>query len=195
MYDKPYSQACENNKGPISEHLVHFLSKAKRVLEIGSGTGQHAVHFAAQMPHLFWQTSDRPEYHQGINAWLSEADLTNLGRPLELTLPCRKWPDISFDAVFSANTSHIMQKPEVEHMMKTISMTLPVGGVFCQYGPFIVNGEFTSQSNADFHHKLINEGYGGYRKIEELQAWASELELTQQISMPANNLLLVWQKI
>ena len=203
MIDKPFSQACENNKQPILSVLQDAFKASKHVLEIGSGTGQHAVFFAANLPHVQWQCADQIEYHEGIHAWMREFPSSNLHKPMHVKLPEQPWQssaasannsDIVYDAYFSANTAHIMQPHEVACMMDKISNDLPYGGVFCQYGPFIQNGEFTSESNALFHEKLIATGRGGYRDIAELQAWAPALGLKKVIDMPANNLMLVWEK-
>ncbi|MEW9797513.1 DUF938 domain-containing protein [Alteromonas sp. CYL-A6] len=194
MTDKPFSQACENNKGPILSHLAREFARTTRVLEIGSGTGQHAVHFAAHLPHLTWQTSDQPHYHAGITAWAEEARLANLRLPLTLTIGEEAIPQAQFDGVFTANTAHIMQKEEVQRLMHDVSTALPDGGVFCQYGPFTQNGVFSSDSNRDFHQSLLERGLGGYRDITELQAWRGKLVLNAIHDMPANNLLLVWKK-
>lgn len=194
MEDKPFSQACENNKAVIAQALLRYFVSVSRVLEIGSGSGQHAVYFAPLLGHLQWHCSDQIQYHSGINAWIDEFTSPNLHRPVALSFPHDPWPELHIDGVFSANTAHIMQKSDVKHMMNTISMKLLSGGIFCQYGPFLVDGKFSSQSNADFHQKLIDGGYGGYRGIEELQQWAPLLTLTETLSMPANNLLLVWKK-
>ncbi|MDM7860097.1 DUF938 domain-containing protein [Alteromonas sp. ASW11-36] len=194
MVNKPFSQACENNKAPILAQLQRHFAKATSVLEIGSGTGQHAVHFAAGLPHLQWHTSDQPHYHAGIEAWLNEAGLANLHSPVNFTVGLDTWPNIHIDAVFSANTAHIMQHDEVKVMQQVVAERLPQNGVFCQYGPFTTNGVFDGQSNADFHQYLLSEGCGGYRDISELQAWAPQLTLSENIVMPANNRLLVWFK-
>jgi len=192
-YQSVFSQACENNKGPILVELREHFAHARKVLEIGSGTGQHAVHFAANLPHLEWQTADQAEYHDGINAWINEFPSANLLKPIALSLPKDAWPSTHFDAIYTANTAHIMQAADVKYMMGCISDTLPSGGTFCQYGPFTVDGKFNSQSNADFHERLLASGYGGYRDISELKAWAPNLSLTKVATMPANNLLLVWR--
>ena len=197
--DKPYSQVCENNKASILKVLLHAFKEKKRVLEVGSGSGQHAVFFASNLPHLHWHTSDVEDYHEGINQWIDEYPSSNLSRPLTLKLARDKWlsecPNGNpFDAIFSANTAHIMQKHEVELFMQSVNDSLPKSGVFCQYGPFIVDGKFTSQSNADFHERLLENGRGGYRDIDELRAWAPELVLSDIIEMPANNLMLCWNK-
>ena len=190
----PFSQACENNKGPISAILEVALSQCKRVLEVGSGTGQHAVHFAPLLPHLIWQTSDQPQYHEGVLKWIAAYPSENLLPPLNLTVGKDRLPFSEYDGVYSANTAHIMQKAEIKMMMQSRSESLPQGAVFCQYGPFTDNGAFSSESNREFHQHLIASGYGGYRDIQELQAWAPALTLENIHEMPANNLLLQWVK-
>ncbi|MDC8830525.1 DUF938 domain-containing protein [Alteromonas gilva] len=193
--DKPFSQACENNKGPILAVLKDYFAEASSVLEIGSGTGQHAVYFAQALPHLSWQTSDVPAHHGGIRQWLADAALANLKAPITLKIGEQAIPQTGFDAIYSANTAHIMFADEVALMMRQIAQTLPPGGVFCQYGPFIHNGQFSSASNEAFHHSLLIRGLDGYKHIEQLVEWAgAQLQLTEIRDMPANNLCLVWRK-
>lgn len=208
--EKPFSQACENNKEPILNVLKKAFKGQENVLEVGSGTGQHAVHFAPNLPHLQWHSSDVEDYHAGINAWIDDFPSTNLHRPFVLKLARDRWrrgpsvkensvklpseqQDIPFDGIFTANTAHIMLKHEIKALMQSVDHHLPKEGVFCQYGPFIVNGEFTSLSNHEFHEKLIASGRGGYRDIDELAAWAPKLNLSEVIDMPANNLMLIWR--
>ena len=116
MSDKPYSPASERNRDPILAVLREHFADRQRVLEIGSGTGQHAVHFAAALPHLIWQTSDRDENLGGIRAWLDEAGLPNTPAPLQLDVTQERWPVQQYDAVYSANTLHIMSWAEVERL-------------------------------------------------------------------------------
>lgn len=191
---KPFSQACENNKGPILDVLRRVLTDATAVFEVGSGTGQHAVYFASNLPHVTWHTSDQPPYHDGINQWIDAYPSTNLVRPVEYVAAVHSLAECDFDAVFSANTAHIMQKEEVITLMQDVDENLPAGGVFCQYGPFTQQGQFSSQSNAEFHASLLERGCGGYRDVEELKKWVKTLTLSEVIVMPANNLLLVWKK-
>ena len=192
--EKPFSQACENNKRAILGVLERTFANCKQVLEIGSGTGQHAVFFAEHLSHLIWHTSDQPQYHAGVQAWLAEASLDNISAPVAFTVGRDDFPHIDVDGVFTANTAHIMQKEEAKLLMELIASNLPQNGVFCQYGPFTHSGKFTSQSNQAFHLSLIERGYGGYRDIDELTAWAGELSLKEVIDMPANNHMLIWQK-
>lgn len=205
---KPFSQACENNKIVIAEQLRIHFADASHVLEIGTGTGQHAVYCAEKLPHLIWQTSDQPHYHAGIAMWLEQYQGNNLRSPLPLTILAEESKPVStemhtltnmlspleFDGVFTANTAHIMQPDKVKAMMKLVSQILPAKGVFCQYGPFTVAGAFTSESNRAFHQSLLAQGCGGYQDIAQLQRWAPNMKLTQIINMPANNFLLVWQR-
>lgn len=189
-----FSQACENNKQPILQQLKLHFAPVTKVLEIGSGTGQHGVFFAPQLSHLNWQTSDMPDNHTGILAWQEQFPADNLLPPVNFTVGADPWPDMQIDAVFSANTAHIMQIQEARLMMQMVAANLPRGGVFCQYGPFNVNGQYTSESNERFDLHLSNEGCGGIRDIAELQDWAAGMTLTEKVTMPANNFLLVWKK-
>ncbi|MEM0911212.1 MAG: DUF938 domain-containing protein [Pseudomonadota bacterium] len=194
MDDLPYSQACENNKSVILEKLTTVFATSNCVLEIGSGTGQHAVFFANALSHLTWVPSDRVENHQSIKAWIKHMPSPNLRPPLVMSFPEATWPAEPIDAVFTANTAHIMQENEVRAMMQLIEDALPAGGHFCQYGPFTDKGVFSSQSNQEFHLSLVARGYGGYRDIQELANWSPSLQLLDVHEMPANNLLLHWQK-
>jgi cyclopropane fatty-acyl-phospholipid synthase-like methyltransferase len=192
-----FSQACENNKGVILAELIEHFAFSKRVLEIGSGTGQHAVYFAPALPHLIWQTSDLKVNHSSIQAWIDASSnteaLNNLKSPIEFMIGQHDWPDDKIDAVFSANTAHIMQPEETHKMMAMIAKNLPPKGIFCQYGPFKVDGQYTSESNQQFDLHLAREGCGGIPDISELESWAKGLSLVNRIPMPANNFMLVWQ--
>ncbi len=150
MAHKPWSEACERNRGPILEVLRGAFAGATRVLEIGSGTGQHAVFFAAALPHLEWQPSDRAEHLPGIAAWRDEAALPNLLPPLALDVDDADWPSQYFDALFSANTLHIMGWSSVEHFFRGAGRVLRPGGVLAVYGPFRYGGHHTAPSNAQF---------------------------------------------
>ncbi|OEF23655.1 DUF938 domain-containing protein [Vibrio rumoiensis] len=190
---KRFSPSCERNQQPILEHLAIHFQDVKQVLEIGSGTGQHAVFFAENLPHLTWQTSDIIDNHPSIKAWREESALANLNEPIELMMGRDAWPDLPTDAVFTANTTHIMQPEEAKQMMGLVADSLPKGGVFCQYGPMKIDGAFTSESNREFDAKITSEGCGGIRDIEQLKTWAKGMQLIEMHTMPANNFLLVWQ--
>lgn len=194
---KPFAESCEQNKQPILEVLRKEFATAHRVLEIGSGTGQHAVFFAAEFPHLTWQTSDVAEYHPGILAWQTDSGLKNIQAPLTLNVATDSWPEEQYDAVFSANTVHIMGWPEVEAMFAGIVSILEARGRFCLYGPFNYGGKFTSESNARFDQWLkARDPRSGVRNFEDLDrlANAAGMQLAQDYAMPANNRILVWSK-
>lgn len=196
MIDKPYSESCEQNREPILAVLRVAFADRHRVLEIGSGTGQHAVYFAPELPHLVWQTADVRAHHPGIHAWLNEAALPNVLPPLELDVNSL-WPSGSYDAVFSANTLHIMGWPEVERFFAGVGALLEPGGVLVVYGPFNYNGQFTSESNARFDAWLkTRDPASGVRDFEAVDALARAqgLVLQHDIAMPANNRSLVWQR-
>ena len=133
--DRPFAESCVENRVPIFAVLQPRLCDCRHLLEIGSGTGQHAVYFAADLPHLVWQTSDRAENHPGIMAWLAEAALPNVEPPVDLDVLTDDWPASRFDAVFSANTAHIMSTAAVEAMFRGVGRVLRPGGLFLLYGP------------------------------------------------------------
>jgi len=194
---KPYAESCEQNREPILAVIEPLLRDHKGVLEIGSGTGQHAIYFAAQMPHLVWHCSDRPEHHPGIAEWLKEAALPNTRSPLALDVTQAAWPSLTVDAVFSANTAHIMGAASVEAMFNGVGKLLPSGGLFLLYGPFNYHGRYTSDSNASFDQWLKQrDPESAIRDFEQLNRWAEAvgMQLQQDIAMPANNRILCWGK-
>lgn len=197
MTERPFSQACANNQQPILEIIQPLFANVGEVLEIGSGTGQHAVYFAKALPHLRWQCSDRAENHAGINAWREWAQLENVLAPvvLDVNVP---WPIISTPAIFCANVIHIISWPEVEKLFEGIAGYLRDPGLVCFYGPYNYNGQFTSASNARFDLWLKErDPRSGIRDFEQVNALARKagLELQADHAMPANNRCLVWQKI
>lgn len=168
------------------------------LLEIGSGTGQHAVYFAGKMPHLIWQTSDQAEYHPGIDQWLNDAALPNTRAPLLLNTRQADWPAISADAIFSANTCHIMHWPDVVGLFKGVGEILPAGGLFLLYGPFNYDGEYSAESNARFDNWLKQrDPDSGIKDYEALNRLANEAEMTLQkiYPLPANNQIICWKKV
>jgi len=194
---KPFAESSEQNKIPILAVLKQFCGEVETVLEIGSGTGQHAVFFAEQLPHLTWLASDRHEYHAGIQMWLKDSGLSNIRGPFVLDVNQSDWPVKQAEAVFSANTVHIMGWPVVERMFNGIGKILKEGGVFCLYGPFNYNGKFSSESNARFDLWLKQrDPVSGVRDFEALQILADKAGLVfiDDVEMPANNRILVWQK-
>ncbi|KZN46545.1 DUF938 domain-containing protein [Pseudoalteromonas luteoviolacea] len=194
---KPFSQACENNKDPILQKLAPFLFGATQVLEIGSGTGQHAVHFAQALPTLIWQTSDLRHNHGGIVSWCEEADLTNLRLPLELDLNIESWPLENIPVIYTANTLHIVSAKLVEQFFKGVAAHLAVTGKLAIYGPFNYRGDFTSQSNAEFDAFLkMRDPKSGIRDFEWICELAQKagLALVHDHAMPANNRLLLFKR-
>lgn len=190
---KPFSDACERNKGPILEVLQHSLVEPGRILEIGSGTGQHAVHFARHLPHLTWIATDREENLPGICCWFDEAGLSNLRGPLRLDVLDAVWPVASVDHAYSANTAHIMSWRGVEAMFAGIGARLPAGGRFYLYGPFNRAGAFTSESNRAFDAMLRERDPAmGIRDDRALIVLGQRcgLALVEDHAMPANNRLL-----
>lgn len=194
---KPRSEACERNQAPILEVLREVLPASGYLLEIGSGTGQHAVHFGAALPRWIWQTSDLPGNHAGIRVWIEECALPNVLPPTALDVSREPWPISHADAVFSANTAHIMSLAEVQAMFRGVGRLLPANGIFCLYGPFRFGGRHTSDSNARFDAALKREDPRmGVRDFEALETFAesSGFALAEDIAMPANNRLLVWRR-
>ena len=194
--DAPFSQACENNKRPILEVLQRYLVDVEDVLEIGSGTGQHAAFFAGKFPHLQWQPSDLPENHAGIQQWLDTAGVPNAIPPLTLDVTSPVWPVNRVSAVFSANTAHIMAWPAVQSFVAGVGRVLAPGGLFLLYGPFNYDGNYTSESNARFDQWLAQrDPRSAIRDFEAIdrEARAAALRLVEDVAMPANNRLLVWR--
>ncbi|HPE60868.1 MAG: DUF938 domain-containing protein [Thiothrix sp.] len=194
---KPFAASCEQNRDPILAVLRRLFADRRQVLEIGSGTGQHAVYFARHLPRLFWQTSDQAEYHAGIHAWLTEAALPNTGLPLLLDVKQPDWPMPAVDAVFSANTLHIMDWPAVLACFAGVGRLLPVGGLFAVYGPFNYGGEYTSPGNARFDRWLKQrDPASGVRHFEDLDALAQAagMRLLEDVAMPTDNRVLCWEK-
>lgn len=195
---RPYSAACDENREPILAVLKPLLHQSQAVLEIGSGTGQHAVYFGEQLPQLTWQTSDQLDYHAGINAWLQDAQLPNVLAPLLLDVRQTEWPAVKVDAVFSANTLHIMSWEAVQACFVGVRRLLPSNGLFIVYGPFNYAGQFTSASNARFDQWLKQrDPESGIRNFEDLNALAATagMQLQADYEMPVNNRVLVWRKM
>jgi hypothetical protein len=192
---KPYSEACEQNKQPILAVLQEVFTQPGLIVEIGAGSGQHAVHFARALPHLRWQPTDLAENLPGIELWLAEANLPNLNPPLELEVCRQPWPLMQAAGVFSANTTHIMAWAAVECLFTGVGQILQPGGAFCLYGPFNYSGVYTSASNAEFDQWLRSWNLdGGLRDFEALDQLATRngLRLQCDYPMPANNRTLVW---
>jgi cyclopropane fatty-acyl-phospholipid synthase-like methyltransferase len=196
MDAKPFAPACERNRDPILAVLRRQFADRRRVLEIGSGTGQHAVYFAAALPWLTWQCSDVAENLPGIRLWLEDAGLPNTPPPLALDVH-GTWPACSPDAVFSANTLHIMGWEEVEAFFAGIDRVLGDDGTLVVYGPFNYGGDYTSASNREFDAWLrARDPRSGIRDFEAVDALAQRIGLqrVEDAAMPANNRCLVWRR-
>ncbi|MBX3691304.1 DUF938 domain-containing protein [Dokdonella sp.] len=197
MSAKPFAAACERNREPILGVLREAYAGRRHVLEIGSGTGQHAVHFAAAMPWLSWQTSERAENLAGIRAWLDDAALANTPAPLELDVAAGPWPSSRFDAVFSANTLHIMAWPEVEALFAHLPDVTAAGAVLAIYGPFNLDGRYTSDSNAAFDaHLKQRSPHMGLRDLADVDALAERAGFGRVAdhALPANNRCVLWRR-
>ncbi len=197
MNQKPYSQACENNKDPILQVIGTVFSQPVTVWEIGSGSGQHASYFARHLPHLVWQPTDRYENISGICMWQEEAQLTNLKPPVVLDVTDINWPCNAIDALFSANTLHIMNLDEVRIFFDRLAVNLNDGALICIYGPFNYQGAYTSTSNAQFDQWLKHQNsLSGIKNFEDIMLLATSigLKLIKDFAMPANNRLLVLEK-
>jgi cyclopropane fatty-acyl-phospholipid synthase-like methyltransferase len=193
---KPHAPACDRNREAILDVLKECFSDRKQVLEVGSGTGQHAVFFAAAMPWLSWQTADLAENLPGIRLWLDEAALPNLPPPIELAA-AGPWPEGAYDAVFSANTLHIMGWADVQRFFAGLDGVMARDAVLAVYGPFNYGGKFTSESNAEFDVWLKRRSaVSGIRDFEAVNALAGAigLRLVADYGMPANNRTLVWRR-
>mgnify|MGYP001812583671 FL=1 len=194
---KPFAESSAENRQPIFEVIEPLLQDCQTLLEIGSGTGQHAVYFSESLPHLTWQCSDLRHNHAGINMWIEESGLNNVQAPIELDTLNSDWPDQSFDAVFSANTVHIMDWNMVQGLFAGLAQVMNVGGRFLLYGPFNYNGQYSSESNARFDQWLKERDPGsGIKDFEKLDQLAKEagLKFVNDYEMPVNNRLLYWQK-
>lgn len=194
---KAFSEACERNKEPILRVLRHELRQPGEVLEIGSGTGQHGAFFASHLPHLCWRPSDLDVHHASIIAWSQERPLPNIVPPLTLNVDHLPWPVTAVDAVFTANTAHIIGWLGVVNLFTGAGQVLRGGGALCLYGPLNYNGAYTSESNARFDQWLRRrDPASGIRDFEALDELARDagLALAADHPMPANNRLVVWRK-
>ena len=193
----PFSEACERNKAPILDVLRGAFAARTHVLEIGSGTGQHAVYFAAHLDHVIWHPTEQLAYLADLGARVKLEGSRNLRTPTLLDVKQSVWPLRSADAIFTANTLHIMSWPEVMAMYRGLDTVLPSGGILCIYGPFRYGGRYTSDSNREFDRMLQErDPESGLRDIEDLSALAAQygLRLRADHDLPANNRLLEFLK-
>ncbi len=195
--NKPFAESCVQNQQVILEVLQKLFTSPADVLELGSGTGQHAVFFAQHMCHLNWQPSDLADQHEGMKMWLGEVEHGRIKDPLVIDVDQGPWPLQGVKYVFTANTTHIISSAQVENMFTHIAQCLASGGLFAQYGPFNYNGEYTSESNARFDIWLKQrDPLSCIKDFEQLQRLANKnnMSLYDDIEMPANNRILVWKK-
>jgi len=191
------SEACERNKVPILEILKDVLGNSRDVLEIGSGSGKHALYFSRNLPHLTWQPSELEENLATIRAQLVPGTLKNICLPIVLDVCQHPWPITSTSAIFSANTLHIMSWESVIHFFRGAGEALQAGGILCVYGPFRYQGAFTSESNERFDQHLGQQNpLSGIRDFEAVNQLAHDNSLSffKDYAMPANNQLLVWKR-
>lgn len=192
-----FSQAAENNKQPIVEVLAERLTGPSGVLEIGSGSGQHAIHFSSQLAHLAWQPTELPDAIEALRTNLAEARLVNVAQPVTLNVADDPWPVNPVDCVYTANTLHIMSWPMVVQFMRGVGQVLTESGSLWVYGPFRYHGDFTTPSNARFDGWLKErDPASGVRDFEAIDALAATagLVLEADLPMPANNQLLIWRR-
>lgn len=194
--NKSFSQACENNKDPILQVIKTIFLEHTTVWEVGSGTGQHACYFAHNLPHIIWQPTDLEANNRGINCWVEEAGLTNLRKSLTLDVTNKKWPCSTIDALFSANTLHIMPWHQIKCFFAGLATYLAKDALVCFYGPFNYNGQYTSDSNKRFDLWLKEHdpqsGLRDFSDVKQLEK-SVNLDIKNNFSMPANNRLLVFQ--
>ena len=197
MQNMAFSSAADRNRIPIIEQLKQRLPVKGTVLEIGSGTGQHAVFFADELPGVIWQPSDRQENIADLVAGFAQVGNRRILPPLRLDVLLDAWPEQKFEASYSANTAHIMSWQAVIAMFGGVSECLHESALFCLYGPFNIDGQFTSDSNRQFDLQLrARDAQMGIRDMGDIETLAREnrLVLQQKIAMPANNFLLVFKK-
>jgi SAM-dependent methyltransferase len=196
-YAVAVSEAADRNKGPILQVIAKEFAHTHRVLEIGSGTGQHAVHFAAHLPHISWQPTDTGDFLPTLRERIRMEGSPNLREVIELDVRVQPWPVDLFDGIFSANTLHIMSWSSVQDLFRGVGKVLGKAGVLCIYGPFRYGGRYTTESNAEFDELLRGrDPESGLRDAEQVDALARQqgLVLAADHSMPANNQLIVWKR-
>ena len=199
--NKPFVQACENNKYAIADALQHYLRNVENVLEIGSGTGQHITYFAERFPDVFWQPSDLAINHAGISAWTAVSGVSNVGAPVELDISAPQWPQLSatpISAIYLSNVVHIIESSLIDQLFNHLARALQANGLVFMYGPFNYAGRFTSEGNRrlDAWLKAQHEDFGvrDFESVDQL-ARAHGLSLLDDLTMPANNRLLIWRAV
>lgn len=196
---KGFAPAAERNRQPILEVLSRVLPGSGLVLEIASGTGQHAVFFSKHLPSLRWQPSDpAPDALQSIQSWVDEEHRDNLLRPIELDVRWPTWPAADVAAMLCINMIHISPWEATEALFGGAQTLLATGAPLITYGPYRLHGEHTAPSNAAFDQSLKSRNpRWGVRDIDDLTALAERtgFELLERVDMPANNMTLVWTRV
>ncbi|MFK7794877.1 MAG: DUF938 domain-containing protein [Gammaproteobacteria bacterium] len=196
MHKKPFAPAAKENRDVILSVLQQEFKQTKKVLEIGSGTGQHAAYFSQQLAHLEWQASDKQEMLAGICMWLNDLNPDNALPPIELDVNFN-WPTQKYDGAYAANIAHIMHWNEIEALFTGLDQTLIDSSVFCLYGPFNINGEYTSESNRRFNQWLIDrDPQSCIRDKQDLDMLAlkNNFQTSTEWEMPNNNKILCWRR-
>jgi len=195
--DKPFAPSCERNRDPIRDVLKRVLTGSGLLLEVGSGTGQHAAYLAKDFPAYKWQPTDLPENLEVINAWAVESDTDNILPALALDLRKHDWPVESADAILCINTIHIVSWRLVENLFRGAGKVLKPGRVMYVYGPFEYSDHPLEPTNAEFNEWLkMRDPKSGIRKFEDVNRLAQEngLVLEGDEAMPANNRSIWWRK-
>lgn len=197
--EKPYSAACERNREPILEVLKQVITRDdKRLLEVGSGTGQHAVYFAPHFPWMEWYPTDVQANLAGMKLWFDEAKISNIQKPQRMEVGKDELPKLKFEIIYTANTFHIMHWKECKSLMKMFGGRLREGSRAIIYGPFKYEGQFTSESNAEFDQTLkAKDPMSGIRSFEDVNnaMIKNGFELTLDVDMPANNRMLIFTRL
>ena len=197
MKNKPYAPAADRNKDAILQALLEEVDGVQKILEIGSGSGQHLCHFAMQLPNIGWQPSDLADKLPGINAWIADSACANIESPIELNVETDEWPIVQADLCYTSNTLHIVSWSAVESLFRGCARVLPRAGKLVAYGPVREHGAHTSQSNAEFDQMLrTSDPLSGVRDIEKLDQLAAQYQFAaaRKVKMPVNNYLMIWQR-
>lgn len=193
--NKPFSPSADRNKEPILEALRHEVFTNQRVLEIGSGTGQHACFIGAALPGIIWQPTELKQNIPAIEHWINENNIENVLSPKELDVNVCPWPKLKADVCFTCNTFHIISLQSVLHIFQGCKALLENSGKLCVYGPFSINGQHTSDGNVAFDQQLrASNPESGIRDLSVLDDMAQRTGFSagRTIKMPANNLFVVW---
>ena len=201
--DKPldkrsYSPASARNRQPILEVLERVLPSAATVLELASGSGEHAIYFSKNLPHLTWQPSDVDDDGlASVESWVEHEALPNVRKPLRLDVCADDWIDEPVDAIYCCNMIHITPWEMTEALMRGVGKHLKAGGRLVTYGPYRIGDEHTAPSNASFDHSLRSrDARWGVRDFEAVSEEAKKngLVFVERVAMPANNFILVFRK-